>query len=251
MQQKVKVLQKLYDSGCKTEKDLKALSLQSILKIPDISVSDMTVITELQEQISKTGCFPIWEVRMMSSSQSKTKDRHIIWSDINLDLDDWREDLQAEYPDLSEDELYQTMYEINGDYLDNERENLDIQLSQPIIIIGDLGRWDGRVTGYKMIDSGNIKDCLYSDTDMTEWYVDKYGDFRADAIHHDGTNHYLYRVFKNNASPEQIERLQEKIYFGRATRADITRVTRRLGDDIAAVYGFHIPKQRAAMEQVR
>lgn len=94
----------------------------------------------------------------MSSSQSKTKDRHIIWSDINLDLDDWREDLQAEYPDLSEDELYQTMYEINGDYLDNERENLDIQLSQPIIIIGDLGRWDGRVTGYKMIDSGNIKD---------------------------------------------------------------------------------------------
>ena len=45
LQQKVKVLAKLYDSGCKTEKDLKALSLQSILKIPDISVSDMTVIT--------------------------------------------------------------------------------------------------------------------------------------------------------------------------------------------------------------
>ncbi len=52
LQQKVKVLAKLYDSGCKTEKDLKALSLQSILKIPDISVSDMTVITELQEQIA-------------------------------------------------------------------------------------------------------------------------------------------------------------------------------------------------------
>ena len=53
LQQKVKVLAKLYDSGCKTEKDLRALSLQSILKIPDISVSDMTVITELQEQIAK------------------------------------------------------------------------------------------------------------------------------------------------------------------------------------------------------
>ena len=39
LQQKVKVLAKLYDSGCKTEKDLKALSLQSILKIPDISLS--------------------------------------------------------------------------------------------------------------------------------------------------------------------------------------------------------------------
>ena len=52
-----KVLAKLYDSGCKTEKDLKALSLQSILKIPDISVSDMTVITELQEQIAKNRLF--------------------------------------------------------------------------------------------------------------------------------------------------------------------------------------------------
>lgn len=33
----------------------------------------------------------------MSSSQSKTKDKHVIWSDINLDLDDWREKLQADY----------------------------------------------------------------------------------------------------------------------------------------------------------
>ena len=57
LQQKVKVLAKLYDSGCKTEKDLNSLSLQSILKIPDISVSDMTVITELQEQIAKNRLF--------------------------------------------------------------------------------------------------------------------------------------------------------------------------------------------------
>lgn len=57
LQQKMKVLAKLFDAGCKTEKDLKALSLQSILKIPDISVSDMTVITELQEQIAKNRLF--------------------------------------------------------------------------------------------------------------------------------------------------------------------------------------------------
>lgn len=57
LQQKVKVLAKLYDFGCKTEKDLKALSLQNILKIPDITVSDMTVITELQEQITKNRLF--------------------------------------------------------------------------------------------------------------------------------------------------------------------------------------------------
>ena len=102
-----------------------------------------------------------------------------------------------------------------------------------------------------MIDSGNIRDCLYADTDYIEWYVDKYGDLRADAVHHDGTNHYLYRVFKDGVTDTQIENLQDKIYNGKATRADITRVTKRLGDDIAGVYGFSIPKQRQPNEQAR
>lgn len=128
-------------------------------------------------------------------SRQEQNDRHIIWSDISLDLDDWRESLEELYPGYSDDELYDIMVKSNAENLYDERVNLNIQLSQPIIVIGDLGRWNGRVSGYKMIDSGNIKDCLYSDTDYNEWYVDKYGDLRADAVHHDGTNHYLYRVY--------------------------------------------------------
>lgn len=190
------------------------------------------------------------------SSTSKAIDRHIIWSDVSLDPDDWRdgykdflEENELEGDPNNEDELYQWMVETNAEYLDDERMNLNIQLSQPIIVVGDLGLWHGRVMGYRMIDSGNIKDCLFSDTDMTEWYVDKYGDLRADAIHHDGTNHYLYRVFKDGVSETQIENLKEKVYRGRATRADITRLTKRLGDDIAKVYGWNIPKQRTTQER--
>lgn len=120
-----------------------------------------------------------------------------------------------------------------------------------ILVVGDLGLWNGRRMGYKEILSGNIRDCLYSNTDYSTWYVDRLGDLRCDAIHHDGTNFYLYRVYKDSASPSQIELLKEKLYRGTATRADITRVTRRLGDDIAKVYGFSIPRQRqaAAMER--
>lgn len=185
------------------------------------------------------------------SNLSKPSDRHILWSDLNLDVKDWR-DGYREYLEIngldddpnSEQGLYEYMMETNSEYLSDERANLDIPHNQPIIVIADLGRWNGRFPAYKMIKSGNIKDCLYSDTDYTEWYVDKYGDLRADAVHHDGTNHYLYRVFKDGVTDMQIDNLQNKIHKGKVTRADITRVTKRLGDDIANVYGFSIPKQR-------
>ena len=123
-------------------------------------------------------------------------------------------------------------------------KSIDIQLGGPIFVIGDLGLWHGRRSGYKEIRSGNIRDCLYADTDYSTWYVDKLGDLRCDAVHHDGTNHYLYRAYKNGVRESQIDLLKEKLYCGIATRADITRVTRRLGDEIARVYGFSIPRVR-------
>ena len=168
--------------------------------------------------------------------------KRVIWSDIDLDLDNWRESLEELYPDYPEDELYAIMCKSNAENLYDERANLNIQLSQPILVIADIGRWNGRFNGYKEIPSGNIKDCLYSEMDYNEWYIDKNGDLKCDAVHHDGTNHYLYRVYKDGVSDYQKENLKEKIYEGRATRSDITRITRRLGDDIADVYGFEIPK---------
>ena len=103
----------------------------------------------------------------MSSSQNRATDKHIIWSDINLNPDDWRDNYkdflginEIDGDPNDEHKLYEYMVETNGEYLSDERENLNVQLSQPIIVIGDIGRWNGRVMGYKMIDSGNIKDCL-------------------------------------------------------------------------------------------
>ena len=174
----------------------------------------------------------------------------IIWSD-QIDYEDWREDMETEYPDKNEQWRIDRAYEINDEYLADERINLNIQLSRPILVIGDIGRWNGRVTGYKEIGSGNIKDCLYSDCDYNTWYVDKYGDLRCEAIHHDGTNYYLYRAYKDDVSEEQIENLKWKIYNGKATRADITRITRRLGDEIGKVYGWEFPNHTQQKERVR
>ena len=67
------------------------------------------------------------------------ENEHRIWSNYDLDYDEWKDDLEDEYPDLTESERIEMMYETNANYLDDERCNLNIQLSRPIIIIGDLG----------------------------------------------------------------------------------------------------------------
>ena len=178
-------------------------------------------------------------------------ERHVIWSNYDLDFDDWKDDLAEEYPDASPSMLEDLMYERNGEYLDDERTNLDIQLNEPILVIADLGLWNGRRMAYKEIPSGNIRDCLYSDYDYTTWYVDRNGDFRCEDIHHDGTNHYLYRAYKDGVSEAQKERLKDKIYAGTATRVDITRVTKRLGDEIGKVYGWSFPAQQRNQGEAR
>lgn len=69
------------------------------------------------------------------SQAALASDRHIIWSDISLNPDDWRDDYKdfLEINGLDDDpnnenELYQWMVETNADYLDDERMNLNIQI---------------------------------------------------------------------------------------------------------------------------
>ena len=81
-----------------------------------------------------------------------TEQRHLIWSNYDLDYEDWRDDLEEDHPELTEDERMALMYEINNRYLDDERVNLNIQLDQPILVIADLGlEW----AAYRL--SGNLQ----------------------------------------------------------------------------------------------
>lgn len=176
-----------------------------------------------------------------------SKERFIVWSNLDLNLEDWRADLEAEYPDASEDDLVRKMYEINDSYIDDERINLAINTGTEIIAIADIGRWDGRYMGYSEIKSGKLSDCLYSPNDYSEWFVDKDKEFRCTDVHHDGRNHVLYRKFKENATEDEIEHLKDLIYDGRVTQEDIDAVTEPLGETVLQVYGWtfdppvHIP----------
>ena len=57
LQQKVKVLSKLFDAKCTTEKALQDLSLENILKIPNLTIQDITIITELQKHVKNNKLF--------------------------------------------------------------------------------------------------------------------------------------------------------------------------------------------------
>lgn len=165
---------------------------------------------------------------------------HTIWNS-NIDFSDWIDDLRAEYPDYSDDKLYEIACSTNDSYLDDERANLNIKCGSPIILIADIGTWNGRHSGYRIIQSGNIADCLEpqlkSPSDIV-FYVDKQGDLRADETHHDGTNHYLFRKIKKTISEQRLEKLEDNILSGEVTSNEIARATDRLGDKIAAVYGW-------------
>ena len=164
---------------------------------------------------------------------------HIIWSNFDINVADYADFLQEEYPEVTDpDKQYELCCVLNYDYLDDEKVNLDMELPHEIICIADLGRWNGRCMGYKMIESGNIADCLWDpDCDFCKWYVDRYNDLCFSGAHHDGTNHYLYRELRD-LSDKQMENFLNKLHTGTLTRRDIRRYTTSVGIHIQKVYGW-------------
>lgn len=173
-----------------------------------------------------------------------TKSKRVLWSS-EIDFDAWRDDYREEYPDATDDEIDEMINDQNYDDLVYEREILNINLPEPIIVIADLGLWYGRHTGYREIP-GNIAKCfeVYSrSSDESTWYLDDRNDLVCDDMHHDGTNHYLYRTWKKTATPQQRANFISKIMTGETiTRRDITRLTERLGDAICAAHGWDAVK---------
>ena len=163
----------------------------------------------------------------------------IIWSNFDINVADYADFLQEEYPKVTDPyKQYELCCDMNYAYLDDEKVNLDIELPNPIICIADLGRWNGRCMGYKMIESGNIADCLWDpECDYCKWYVDRYNDLCFTGAHHDGTNHYLYRELRD-LSDKQMENFLEKLHTGNLTRRDIRRYTTSVGSHIQRVYGW-------------
>ena len=167
----------------------------------------------------------------------------LIWQNYDLDLEDYRDALFEYAPEASDDELERLMYEHNNDALADERCNLSIDVGTEIVCIASVGRWNGRVPGYKRISSGNIADCLHlsPSCECGMFYVDpKTKDLCCEESHHDGTNYLRFRAFRKGVSAERKERFLDTIYDGTVSETLIDKVTKPLGNMIAKVYGWNL-----------
>ena len=140
---------------------------------------------------------------------------------------------------ITEEDIDNECNFLESTWFDDERDNLDsVDEGGGLIAIADLGRWDGRFSGYKEIK--NLADVLYSSCDYERVYVDSNGDLRKEESHHDGSNSILYRYWKEGLTDEQKENFLQKIYDGKCTSKDITRYTRKAGLGIANAFGWTV-----------
>lgn len=139
---------------------------------------------------------------------------------------------------LTDDEVLEYyLMELNPSYLEDERVNLNMQLPGRVIAIADLGLWNGRRCGYKIM-TDNLNNILQSHMNGSS-EICIYGDgnnIRADEFHHDGTNHYEYRMLL----PHKDARvLLDAIQSGQEiSRKTLNRYTRSLYPYVANIYGW-------------
>lgn len=164
--------------------------------------------------------------------------KRIIWTS-DLNYDDWKTDLEREYPNeegYTEDDRINIMYDTNNDYYEDERVNLDKELDKPLLMICNLGLWYGTRTGYKFLHSSNLNDCLTGALgDITTWYVEN-GDIVCEDIHHDGRNYYTYRTLK----PEYSQWDFEDFAYDNSITEAVEKMTEPLGHLVADIYGYNI-----------
>ena len=75
-QQKMRVIAKLRDSGCRSEKALNELPMETVLTIPGINLQDIGIILELKKQVKSNHLFSYLTQmeKLMKETKSDEKD---------------------------------------------------------------------------------------------------------------------------------------------------------------------------------
>ena len=180
------------------------------------------------------------------ATKRKTPDKYLLWASNPWDIDSdegWEEVLrdiadanEMDYNDWSESHKMDLIYETVEEYRQCEIANLDIPTTGSIIAIADIGLWNGRAQGYKILNEYNVN-AIFKEMqrDECEFYCDRYNVHMVNH-HHDGTNHVMFRELKPDVNHEHF---LDMIYEGKPiTTKTLCRYTRSLRPYIAKVYGW-------------
>lgn len=174
--------------------------------------------------------------------------KHIIWSS-NINIKDWIGDKEEiidengrcwdecnkKYDCENCSRFYNYVTDLNDNYLYDEKQNLNKLLDNHIVALAELGLWDGKKNGYKIL--GSNLNCIFNiSEDENTWYADGWN-IRGEHGHHDGINYILYRKLKSSVSVNQFEEIMYKNNY-KLTSHQISLYTESLLPYVAKVYGW-------------
>lgn len=173
-------------------------------------------------------------------SDTITTREHTIWCNDPEEICAIMNDMNSELEPGVDPYTYNDAAEICNEYRQDEIANLQSANGSQILVIANLGLWDGRHQGYKVLQKlTSVLEDLPNYDAYIRFYVDDAGEFRARMTHHDGVNYYLYRERKADVSDEEWDELLEAIYDDVDTVSDLLEArTTKLGPKIQAVYGW-------------
>ena len=172
-------------------------------------------------------------------------DKYVIWSNLDLKLDDWRERVLADDPSLAGDEaaMEKRMVELNNLRLLDARINFDEELDGPILALGEVQVGEESAPVYKLYPSGNPSEIFYTDSALAEWFVDTDGELKSFHRYPGGTVTVRYRLFQEGTEPEIVQRISELAAKGLLAEELLRGHTVRLGEHAAKIYKLEIPNE--------
>lgn len=176
----------------------------------------------------------------MAKKQLKTR---VIY-DNTLDLEEFKkmefenfegDDEETEYlNEMDESEWWDRLDEYNNMWLGDEKCNLNKKLDNKIIAIADLGFWNGRKVGVRVLNNNlNSIFNVLSGYDMVEVYADRFN-IHARLAHHDGTHYITFRT----ADEKMIDKLEDKALDGTLTHEYAMRNTKSIVKHVNEIYGW-------------
>lgn len=156
--------------------------------------------------------------------------------DFNEVKDTLAEELNKERENIDNNDVWEYIYnDIEYSY-DEGLRDLNVDTEGEIIAIASMGLWNGRCSGYAILDKNNLKEILYcGNEDYNHLYYDGFNVYKK-ASHHDGTNHIMFREVRPDVD---IKKLCDKIYNNEPTsKATLNRYTRSLRRYVKQIYGW-------------